>query len=81
MVEETTGVVVVEETTGVVVVGVVGPASSAVIRLVMTEAGGLAIVVLAGTKAIVMSCPFSKRSFCGSPGVSAPCFAVKFGQL
>ena len=63
------------------VVGVVGPAWSAVMRLVITEAGGLGMVALAGTKAMVMSCPFANRSFCGSPGVSAPFLAVKFGQL
>jgi hypothetical protein len=38
-----------------VVVEVVGPAWSAVIRLVMTVAGGFGMVTSAGTKAIVIS--------------------------
>jgi hypothetical protein len=63
------------------VVGVVGPAWSAVMRLVITVDGGLGMVALAGTNAMVMSWPFSNSKFCGSPGVSAPCLAVKFGQL
>jgi hypothetical protein len=45
------------------VVDVVGPASSAVIRFVMTEAGGFGMVTSVGTKAIVISWPFWNRRF------------------
>ncbi len=47
----------------------------------MTVAGGFGMVTSAGTKAMVISWPFANRRFWGSPGVSAPCFEVKLGQL
>jgi len=51
----------VDDTEGTVVD--VGPASSAVIRSVMTEAAGFGTVPLAGMNAMVISCPFWNSRF------------------